>query len=161
MLGNSFLQNFKVLKMLLLLKSKRHSLDNVMLLTRKALLFRPISLRIPSFGVPNKHQETINIAKGILAQINRNLRKKKSCIPFFPFPIIPPWSGRSLFFLSGSFTYTENSQNCREREDTILYFSLPLSPAYGHSYIYLQLYMPDDYLVFLIGSHIITRLLLD
>lgn len=114
MLGNSFLQNFKVLKMLLLLKSKRHSLDNVMLLTRKALLFRPISLRIPSFGVPNKHQETINIAKGILAQINRNLRKKKSCIPFFPFPIIPPWSGRSLFFLSGSFTYTENSQNCRE-----------------------------------------------
>ena len=85
--------------MLLLLNSKRHSPNNVMLLTREALLFRPISLRIPSFSVPNKHQEIINIEKGILTRINRNLRKKKkNCIPFFPFCIIHLWTGRSLFY---------------------------------------------------------------
>ena len=87
MLDSSFLQNFKVVKMLLLLNSKRHSPNNVMLLTREALLFRPVSLRIPSFSVPNKYQETINIEKGILTRINRNLRKKKrSASPFSPSP---------------------------------------------------------------------------
>ena len=160
MLDSSFLQNFKVVKMLLLLNSKRHTPNNVMLLTREALLFRPVSLRIPSFSVPNKHQETINIEKGILTRINRNLRKKKELHPLFPL-LHQTSVNRSKSFLSGSFTYTGNSQNCWEREGTILYSSLPLPPAHEHSYIYLQLYMPDDYLVFLIGSHIITRLLLD
>ena len=86
-----------------------------------------------------------NIGKEILAQINRNPKKKKS-----------------VLFLSGSsFRDTDDSKNCRERKGTIFYSSLPLSPAHEHSYIYLQLYMWDDYHLFLIGSHIITRLLLD
>ena len=104
MLDSSFLQNFKVVKMLLLLNSKRHSPNNVMLLTREALLFRPVSLRIPSFSVPNKHQETINIEKGILTRINRNLRKKKELHPLFPFSIRHLWTGRSLFYQGLSHT---------------------------------------------------------
>ena len=47
-----------------------------------------------------------------------------------------------FFFLSGfSFTDTDNSQDSREREGTIFYFTLPLPPAHEHSDIYLQLCM--------------------
>ena len=38
-----------------------------------------------------------------------------------------------------------------------LYYSLPLPPAHEHSDIYLQLCFWDNYVVFLIALHIITR----
>ena len=48
----------------------------------------------------------------------------------------------SMFFLSGfSSTDTDDSQDSRGREGTIVYFTLPLPPAHEHSDIYLQLCM--------------------
>ena len=44
---------------------------------------------------------------------------------------------------------------------TIFYSTLPLPPAHEYSDIYLQLWMWDDYHIFLIASRIFTRLLLD
>ena len=68
----------------------------------------------------------------------------------------------SFFFLSGfSFTGTGDSQDKRGREGTIFYFTLPLPPAHEYSDIYLQLFMWDDYHVFLITPVLFTRLLLD
>ena len=47
-----------------------------------------------------------------------------------------------VFFLSGfSYTDTDDSQDSRGREGTILYSTLPLPPAHKHSDIYLQLCM--------------------
>ena len=67
-----------------------------------------------------------------------------------------------VFFLSGfSFTETDDSQDSREREGNIVYFALPLPPAHKHSGIYLQLYMWDDYHVYLIAALVFIRLLLD
>ena len=66
------------------------------------------------------------------------------------------------FFLSGfSFTDTDDSQDCRGREGTFLYFTPPLLPTHQHSDIYLQLCMWDDYHIFLIATLVFTRLLLD
>ena len=63
-----------------------------------------------------------------------------------------------FFFLSGfSFTGTDDSQDCRGREGTIAYSTLPLPSAHEHSDIYLQLCMWGDYHVFLIA----TLMLLD
>ena len=63
-----------------------------------------------------------------------------------------------IYFLSGfSFTDTDDSQDSRGREGTIL----PLPPAHVHSDIYLQLCMPDDYHIYLITPLVFTRLLLD
>ena len=67
-----------------------------------------------------------------------------------------------FLFLSGfSFTDTDNSQDSRRREGTIVYSILPLPPAHKHSDIYLQLCMWGDYHVFLIATLVFTRLLLD
>ena len=159
MLDSSFLQNFKVVKMLLLLNSKRHSPNNVMLLTREALLFRPISLRIPSFSVPNKHQEIINIEKGILTRINRNLRKKKRTAS----PSSPSASyiceQAEVFFIRFFHIHWEFTKLLGKGGYHPLFLSTTSTSS--RTCNYLQLYMPDDYLVFLIGSHIITRLLPD
>ena len=63
----------------------------------------------------------------------------------------------TFLFLSGfPFTDIDNSQDSRGREGTMLYSSLPLPPARGHSDIYLQLCMWDDYHVFLIASLVTT-----
>ena len=85
-----------------------------------------------------------------------------------------------FLFLSGfSFTDTGDSQDDRGREKTIFYFTLllppahkdlgiylfystlPLPPAHKHLGIYLQLYMWDDYHIFLMAMLVFTRLLLD
>ena len=67
-----------------------------------------------------------------------------------------------FFFLSGfSFMDTDDSQNSRGREGTILYSTLPLPPTHEHWDIYLQLCMWDDYHIFLITMLLFTRLLLD
>ena len=67
---------------------------------------------------------------------------------------------KKKFFLSGfSFTDTDNSQDCREREGTIFYSTLPLPPAHEHSGVYLQLCTWDDYHIFLIAALVFTRLL--
>ena len=65
------------------------------------------------------------------------------------------------FFLPGfSFTYIDELQDCRGRQGIIfIHFSLPSTRK--SSDIYLQLYMWDDLLLFLIASHVITKLLLD
>ena len=66
-----------------------------------------------------------------------------------------------LFFLSEcSFTDTDDSQDSGGWEGTIFYSTLPLPPAHEYSDIYLQLWMWDDYHIFLIASRIFTRLLL-
>ena len=44
----------------------------------------------------------------------------------------------------------DDSQDSREREGTIYYSTLPLSPTHKHSDIYLQLSMWDDYHIFFI-----------
>ena len=47
-----------------------------------------------------------------------------------------------VFFLSEfSFTETDDSQDIRGREGTIVYSALPLPPAHKHSGIYLHLCM--------------------
>ena len=43
----------------------------------------------------------------------------------------------------------------------LLYSSLPLSPGRKQSDIYLQLYIWDDYWIYLIAEDVITKLLLD
>ena len=49
---------------------------------------------------------------------------------------------KTIFFLSGfSFTDSDDSQDSRGREGTILYSTLPLPPAHEHSDTYLQLCM--------------------
>ena len=51
-------------------------------------------------------------------------------------------SENAFFFLQGfSFTDTDDSQDSRGREGTILYSTLPLTPTHEHSDIYLQLCM--------------------
>ena len=68
----------------------------------------------------------------------------------------------TAFFLSEcSFTDTDDSQDSGGWEGTIFYSTLPLPPAHEYSDIYLQLCMWDDYHIFLIASHVFTRLLLD
>ena len=59
------------------------------------------------------------------------------------------------------FTDTDDSQNSREREGTIFYSTLPLSTAHEHWDIYLQLWMWDDYHVFLITMLVFIRVLLN
>ena len=67
-----------------------------------------------------------------------------------------------FFFLSGfSFTDTDDSQDSKGREGTTFYYTLPLPPTHEHWDIYLQLCMWDDYHVFLIGTLVFTRLLVD
>ena len=67
-----------------------------------------------------------------------------------------------FFFLPGfSFTDTDDSQDCRGREWTIFYSTIPLPPAQEQSYIYLQLCMWDGYHIFLIAMLVFTRLLID
>ena len=56
---------------------------------------------------------------------------------------------------------TNNSKDSRGREGNIFYSTLPFPPTHGHSHIYLQLYMWDDYHIFLIAPPVVTRLLLD
>ena len=68
----------------------------------------------------------------------------------------------NFFFLSGfSFTDTYNSQDSSGREGTIFYSTLPFPPAHKYSDIYLQLWMWDDYQVFVITRLVFARLLLD
>ena len=55
-----------------------------------------------------------------------------------------------LFLLGFSFTDTDNSQKSRGRGRTIFYSTLTIPPAHKHLGIYLQLYMWDDYHIFLI-----------
>ena len=53
---------------------------------------------------------------------------------------------KKFFFLSGfSFTDTDDSQDNREREESIFYSTLPLPPTHEYSDVYLQLCMWDDY----------------
>ena len=67
-----------------------------------------------------------------------------------------------LFFVSGfSFMDTDDSQDSGEREGVIFYSTLPLSPIHEHPDIYLQLYIWDNYHIFLIAPLIFTRLLLN
>ena len=61
-----------------------------------------------------------------------------------------------VFFL-GHWWFTGQPGKRRDQ----LYSTLPLSPDHEYSDIYLQLCIWDDYHVFLIASHVITRLLLD
>ena len=58
-------------------------------------------------------------------------------------------------------TDTGDLQDSKGRKGTIFYSTLPLPPAHEHSDIYLQLYMWDDYHIFLIAPLVFTRLLLD
>ena len=86
----------------------------------------------------------------------------------------------SFLFPSGvSFTDTGDSQDARGREKTIFYSTLLLPPgdkdlgiylfystlllppAHKHLGIYLQLYMWDEYHIFLMATLVFTRLLLD
>ena len=72
------------------------------------------------------------------------------------------WNLNLFFFYQNfSFTNTDDSQDSREREGTIFYFTLPIPPAYEHWDIYLQLSKWDDYHIFLIATLVFTRLLLD
>ena len=69
-----------------------------------------------------------------------------------------------IFFLSGfSFTDTGDSQDRRGREGTIFYSTLSFPPAHQHSDIscHFQLFMLDDYHLFLIAPFVFTRLLHD
>ena len=67
-----------------------------------------------------------------------------------------------FFFLLGfSFTEIDDLQDRRGRERTFVYSTLPLPPAHVNSDIYLQLCIWDDCHVFLITTHVFTRLLLD
>ena len=87
-----------------------------------------------------------------------------SCTIFFQFIFIRMYTTDDLFFifLSGfSFTDTDDSQDSRERDETIFYYTIPLTPTHKHSDIYLHFCMWDDYHMFLIASLVITRLLLD
>ena len=63
----------------------------------------------------------------------------------------------SCFFSNSHWRFTEQ----QEREETILYSSLPLLLTHEHSDIYLQLWMWDDYYVFLSTPHVTTRQLLN
>ena len=54
-----------------------------------------------------------------------------------------------------------HSQNSRPRKGTIYCSSLPLPPAQKHSDISLEIYMWDDYHVFLIALCVTSRLVLD
>ena len=67
----------------------------------------------------------------------------------------------SFFSSIRVFTYTDDSQDSRGREETIFYSTLPLPPAHDHWDIYLQLCKWDEYHVFLIATLVFTRLLLD
>ena len=58
-------------------------------------------------------------------------------------------------------TDTGDLQDSKGRKGTIFYSTLPLPPAHEHSDIYLQLYMWDDYHIFLITPLILSRLILD
>ena len=61
------------------------------------------------------------------------------------------------FFLPGlSFTETDDSQDNRSREGTIVFYFLLIPRAHERSDIYFQLCMWDDYHIFLITSHVIT-----
>ena len=66
-----------------------------------------------------------------------------------------------FFWIWVFFTDTDDSQDSREREETIFYSSLPLPPAHEHWEIHLQLCMWDDYHVFLTATLVFTRLLHD
>ena len=60
-------------------------------------------------------------------------------------------------FFQGHWWFTGQQGKRRDQ----LYSILPLSPDHEYSDIYLQLCIWDDYHVFLIASHVVTRLLLD
>ena len=67
-----------------------------------------------------------------------------------------------LFLLSGfSFTGTGNSQDSRGREETTFYSTLSFPLVHEHADIYLQLFVWQDYHIFLIAPLVITRLLPD
>ena len=99
----------------------------------------------------------------------RNTLNIWCCFPvsrtiFFQFIFIRMYTTDDLFFffLSGfSFTDTDDSQDSRERDETIFYYTIPLTPTHKHSDIYLHFCMWDDYHMFFIASLVITRLLLD
>ena len=64
------------------------------------------------------------------------------------------------FFLSGfSFTDTDNSQDRREGAFFITDYLSPLPRTHKHSDIYLQLWMWDDYHIFLIAPLVFTTIL--
>ena len=65
-----------------------------------------------------------------------------------------------LFLSEFSFTDTGDSQDGRGRKKTIFYSTLLLPPAHKDLGIYLQLYMWDDYHIFLMATLVFTRLLL-
>ena len=67
----------------------------------------------------------------------------------------------SLFLSGFSFKDTDDSQDGRGREGTILYYILPLSPAHKHLRTNLQLCMWDGYHIFFITTPVFTRLVLD
>ena len=66
-----------------------------------------------------------------------------------------------FFSIMVFFTDTDDSQDSRGREGTIFYSTLPLLPGHEHWDIYLQLFMWDDYHVFLIAILVFTTLLLN
>ena len=86
----------------------------------------------------------------------RNTLNIWCCFPvsrtiFFQFIFIRMYTTDDLFFifLSGfSFTDTDDSQDSRERDETIFYYTIPLTPTHKHSDIYLHFCMWDDYHVF-------------
>ena len=68
-----------------------------------------------------------------------------------------------FFFNQGHwrFTDTDDSQGSRGSEGIIFYSTLPLPPAHEQWDIYLQLWMWDDYHVFLIALLVFTSLLIN
>ena len=117
-------------------------------------LLKLLSKNIKTFGKKNIKNNNIKLKEmGIVTFFYIIINRKHVSTKFIYIYI---------FFLSGfSFTDTDDSRDRRGREGTIFYSTLPLPPAHGHSHIYLQLYMWDDYQVFLIATLVFTRLLLD
>ena len=75
-------------------------------------------------------------------------------------PYLLPSPMKFCFFslLGYFFTDTDYSQGSKGREETMFYSSMSLPPAHEHSDIYLQLWMWDDYYIFLIVLLVTTSL---
>ena len=69
--------------------------------------------------------------------------------------------GKKHFSIRVFFFDTDDSQDSKAREGTIVCSTLSLPPAHKHWDIYLQLCMWDDYHVILIATLVFIRLLLD
>ena len=87
---------------------------------------------------------------------NHRRKRKRTFISIFYIYI---YVHTGIFFPSGfSFTDTDDSHDSKGSEGTIFYPNLPLPPSHKHSDIYLQLWIWDDYHMFLIVPLVFTRL---